>query len=68
MTYSEAFSLFLSEIRKEARLQGIYLHASAINFASDVFKKAVQSKGIPNAATIEEIAKRWVARLCTSQF
>jgi hypothetical protein len=63
MQQSEAFQLFLQELRSQAQQKGIVLQVDAVNFVSDVFRRTVRSNGVPNAATIKAVAKQWIEQL-----
>lgn len=63
VTYAEAFSLFINELRDAAKNKNIVLQVDSINFASQMFSRTCQSSGIPNTSKIKESARQFIEKL-----
>lgn len=63
MTYAEAFSLFIDQLRFFAKSKNIVLGVDSINFASQMFSRTCRSSGIPNTSTIKESARQFIEKL-----
>ncbi|MGL5064251.1 MAG: hypothetical protein ACRC62_30055 [Microcoleus sp.] len=63
MTYTEAFSFFLAELRTKAASKNIVLDTSAINCASQIFADTCKASGIPAMPEIKESANYFVENL-----